>query len=198
MPALLTTSGQRTLVNDILGITVGWRILELGVRDDYFAVWKRIANMRRFTTPARAYSWLPSGIWSTARLRNPILRAGGGISAAFGPGQPVESVIRNWLMSLNGDEHRLARGWSAGCSRPAPGRAGAAHPRNRPRTDPAFRRKTPLGLPAISWPVSPPNYRRRWCAACSRSRQQSGRPLSSRCSWGLTSMCKTFSPRSPA
>src|SRR5262249_18635799 len=43
-------------------------------------------------------------------LRDPRLQAGSGVSAAFGSGSPVESVVRNWLMSLNGDAHRKARG----------------------------------------------------------------------------------------
>ena len=93
-----------------LGIPVGWRILELGSRDDYFAAWNRIRDHAPVYDAGEGV-FLVSG-WElvNSALRNPILRAGSGVSAAFGQDSPVESVVRNWLMSLNDEEHRLARG----------------------------------------------------------------------------------------
>jgi len=97
-------------LNNPLGIPVGWRILELGVRDDYFDIWKRIREHAPVHDAGEGVFLVTEWDLVNSALRNPILRAGSGISAAFGQDSPVESVIRNWLMSLNGDEHRLARG----------------------------------------------------------------------------------------
>lgn len=93
-----------------MGIPVGWRILELGVRDDYFAIWKRIREHAPVYDAGEGVFLVTEWDLVNSALRNPILRAGSGVSAAFGQDNPVESVVRNWLMSLNGDEHRLARG----------------------------------------------------------------------------------------
>lgn len=96
---------------DPLTIPTGWRILELGARDDYFAVWNAIRERAPVHDSGEGV-FLVSG-WElvNAALRNPDLRAGSGVSQAFGgTGGPVESVVGNWLMSLNGEEHRLARG----------------------------------------------------------------------------------------
>ncbi len=93
-----------------LGIPVGWRILELGVRDDYFDIWKRIRDHAPVYDAGEGVFLVTEWDLVNSALRSPTLRAGGGISAAFGQDSPVESVVRNWLMSLNGDEHRLARG----------------------------------------------------------------------------------------
>jgi len=92
-------------------IPTGWRILELSPRDDYFEIWNRIREESRVRDASEGV-FLVSG-WEevNAVLRNPTLKAGSGVSEAFGgAGGPVESVVRNWLMSLNGDEHRRARG----------------------------------------------------------------------------------------
>jgi cytochrome P450 len=97
-------------LNDTLGIPVGWRILELGVRDDYFDIWKRIREHAPVHDAGEGVFLVTEWELVNSALRNPILRAGSGISAAFGQDSPVESVVRNWLMSLNDDEHRLARG----------------------------------------------------------------------------------------
>jgi len=97
-------------LSDSLGIPIGWRILELGVRDDYFDIWKRIREHAPVHDAGEGVFLVTEWELVNSALRSPILRAGSGISAAFGQDSPVESVIRNWLMSLNGDEHRLARG----------------------------------------------------------------------------------------
>jgi cytochrome P450 len=97
-------------LSDTLGIPVGWRILELGVRDDYFDIWKRIREHAPVLDAGEGVYLVTEWELVNSALRNPILRAGSGVSAAFGQDSPVESVVRNWLMSLNGDEHRLARG----------------------------------------------------------------------------------------
>lgn len=93
-----------------LGIPVGWRVLELGVREDYFTIWKRIREHAPVYDAGEGVFLVTEWDLVNSALRSPTLRAGSGISAAFGQDSPVESVIRNWLMSLNGDEHRLARG----------------------------------------------------------------------------------------
>jgi cytochrome P450 len=97
-------------LGDNLGIPVGWRILELGVRDDYFDIWKRIREHAPVHDAGEGVFLVTEWELVNSALRSPTLRAGSGISAAFGQDSPVESVIRNWLMSLNGDEHRQARG----------------------------------------------------------------------------------------
>jgi len=97
-------------LSDSLGIPVGWRILELGVRDDYFDIWKRIREHAPVHDAGEGVFLVTEWELVNSALRNPILRAGSGVSAAFGQDSPVESVVRNWLMSLNGDEHRQARG----------------------------------------------------------------------------------------
>jgi cytochrome P450 len=97
-------------LNNNLGIPVGWRILELGVRDDYFDIWKRIREHAPVHDAGEGVFLVTEWELVNSALRSPTLRAGSGISAAFGQDSPVESVVRNWLMSLNGDEHRQARG----------------------------------------------------------------------------------------
>ena len=97
-------------MSDTLGIPIGWRILELGVRDDYFDIWKRIREYAPVHDAGEGVFLVTEWELVNSALRSPVLRAGSGISAACGQDSPVESVIRNWLMSLNGDEHRQARG----------------------------------------------------------------------------------------
>lgn len=97
-------------MNDELTIPVGWRILELGARPDYFDIWNRIRATAPVYDAGEGVFLITEWELVNGALRNPALRAGSGISAAFGQESPVESVIRNWLMSLNGEEHRLARG----------------------------------------------------------------------------------------
>ena len=97
-------------MNNNLGIPVGWRILELGARDDYFDIWKRIREHAPVHDAGEGVFLVTEWELVNSALRSPTLRAGSGISAAFGQDSPVESVVRNWLMSLNGDEHRQARG----------------------------------------------------------------------------------------
>jgi cytochrome P450 len=97
------------LGND-LTIPVGWRVLELGARDDYFDVWNRIRAYAPVHDAGEGVYLITEWELVNGALRNPTLRAGSGVSAAFGLDSPVESVVRNWLMSLNGEEHRLARG----------------------------------------------------------------------------------------
>lgn len=107
-----TDNGSRStnLSNDSLGIPVGWRILELGARDDYFAIWNRIREHAPVYDAGEGVFLVTEWELVNSALRHPALRAGSGVSAAFGQESPVESVVRNWLMSLNGEEHRLARG----------------------------------------------------------------------------------------
>jgi len=93
-----------------LGIPSGWRILELGVRDDYFAIWNRIREFGPIYDAGEGVFLVTRWDDVNGALRNPALRAGSGVSAAFGLDSPVESVVRNWLMSQDGEEHRLARG----------------------------------------------------------------------------------------
>ncbi len=97
-------------MSEDLEIPVGWRILELIARDDYVAAWNRIRD-RAPVHDAGEGVFLVTG-WEqvNACLRNPALKAGSGVSAAFGLESPVDSVVRNWLMSLNGEDHRRARG----------------------------------------------------------------------------------------
>ncbi len=85
-------------------------MLELGARDDYFNIWNRIRAYAPVYDAGEGVFLVTEWELVNSALRNPTLRAGSGISAAFGQDSPVESVIRNWLMSLNGEEHRLARG----------------------------------------------------------------------------------------
>ncbi len=97
-------------MSESLGIPVGWRVLELGARPDYFEIWNRIRASAPVYDAGEGVYLITEWDLVNGALRNPALRAGGGVSAAFGQESLVESVIRNWLMSLNGEEHRLARG----------------------------------------------------------------------------------------
>jgi cytochrome P450 len=97
-------------LDETLGIPVGWRVLELGRRADYCAVWNRIRAHAPVLDAGEGVFLVTEWELVNAALRNPALRAGSGVSAAFGMESPVESVVRNWLMSLNGEEHRRARG----------------------------------------------------------------------------------------
>jgi cytochrome P450 len=97
-------------VGESLGIPVGWRILELGARPNYFEIWNRIRSTAPVYDAGEGVFLITEWELVNNALRNPALRAGSGISAAFGQDSPVESVIGNWLMSLNGEEHRQARG----------------------------------------------------------------------------------------
>jgi cytochrome P450 len=97
-------------MSENLGIPAGWRILELGARPDYFEIWNRIRTTAPVYDAGEGVFLITEWELVNGALRNPALRAGSGISAAFGQESPVESVIRNWLMSLNGEQHRQARG----------------------------------------------------------------------------------------
>ena len=97
-------------LGDSLGVPVGWRVLELSARDDYFDIWNRIRAAAPVYDAGEGVYLVTEWELVNGALRNPTLRAGSGVSAAFGLDSPVESVVRNWLMSLNGEEHRLARG----------------------------------------------------------------------------------------
>ncbi len=85
-------------------------MLELGVREDYFDIWNRIRSHAPVFDAGEGVFLVTEWELVNNALRSPELRAGSGVSAAFGLDSPVESVVRNWLMSLNGEEHRLARG----------------------------------------------------------------------------------------
>ncbi len=91
-------------------IPQGWRILEIGARDDYFEFWNDIRQQGPVLDAGDGVFLVTE--WALARdgLRHPSLHAGQGVAAAFGLESPVETVVRNWLMSLNGDRHRRARG----------------------------------------------------------------------------------------
>ena len=89
MPAHLEQSGQRGYVSENLGIPVGWRILELGVRDDYFDIWKRIREHAPVYDAGEGVFLVTEWELVNSALRNPILRAGSGVSAAFGQDSPA-------------------------------------------------------------------------------------------------------------
>ncbi|HLG86424.1 MAG TPA: cytochrome P450 [Alphaproteobacteria bacterium] len=98
-------------MSELPAIPGGWRILELGARPDYFAVWNAIREQSPVHDAGEGVFLVSRWELVNAALRNPELEAGGGVSESFGgAGGPVETVVRNWLMSLNGEEHRLARG----------------------------------------------------------------------------------------
>jgi len=98
-------------LDEDFAIPTGWRIYELGMRADYFAIWNRIREKSPVHDAGEGV-FLVSG-WELVNgaLRNPALHAGSGVSESFGGMEsPVESVVRNWLMSQNGEDHRRARG----------------------------------------------------------------------------------------
>lgn len=90
-------------------IPQGWRILEISGRHDYHDYWNDIRRQSPVLDAGDGL-FVVSG-WEAAHagLRHPQLHAGSGVAAAFGFDSPVETVVRNWLMSLNGDRHRRAR-----------------------------------------------------------------------------------------
>ena len=75
-------------MSDTLGIPIGWRILELGVRDDYFDIWKRIREYAPVHDAGEGVFLVTEWELVNSALRNPILRAGSGVSAAFGQDKP--------------------------------------------------------------------------------------------------------------
>ena len=98
-------------MNELPAIPRGWRILELGARPDYFAIWNTIRELSPVHDAGEGVFLVSRWELVNTALRNSELEAGSGVSESFGgTGGPVESVVRNWLMSLNGEEHRLARG----------------------------------------------------------------------------------------
>jgi cytochrome P450 len=98
-------------MSELPAIPKGWRILELGARPDYFAIWNAIREGSPVHDAGEGVFLVTRWDLVNAALRNPELEAGSGVSESFGgAGGPVETVVRNWLMSLNGEEHRLARG----------------------------------------------------------------------------------------
>lgn len=90
-------------------IPQGWRILEISARDDYYAYWNDIRRQSPVHDAGDGLFVVSGWEPSHAGLRHPGLHAGSGVAAAFGFDSAVESVVRNWLMSLNGDDHRRAR-----------------------------------------------------------------------------------------
>jgi cytochrome P450 len=94
-----------------LGLPSGWRILELGAREDYVARWNRIRDAGPVHDAGEGVHLICSWDAVNAALRHPDLTAGSGVAASFGGADsPVAGVVRNWLMSLDGERHRLARG----------------------------------------------------------------------------------------
>lgn len=96
-------------VEALQSIPTGWRILELGARADYFEVLNDIRRRGPVHDAGEGVFLIVAWDAVNDALRNPVLQAGSGVAAAFGKGSPVESVVQNWLMSQNGEEHRRAR-----------------------------------------------------------------------------------------
>lgn len=91
-------------------IPVGWRMLELNARDDYVEYWNDVRRQGPVHDAGEGVFLAVAWEAVNAALGDPALHAGSGVAAAFGLGSPVETVVRNWLMSLNGEDHRRARG----------------------------------------------------------------------------------------
>lgn len=87
----------------------GWKILEIGARADYYDYWNDIRQQSPVHDAGDGLFVVSGWAPAYAGLRHPALHAGSGVAAAFGFDSPVESVVRNWLMSLNGERHRRAR-----------------------------------------------------------------------------------------
>lgn len=98
----------------------GWGVLAYTPRDDYFEFWNRIRAQAPVIDAGEGVILVSGREPVDAALRDPRLRAGSGVSQAFGgPGSPVDSVVRNWLMSQDGDPHRRARALVARLFTPA-------------------------------------------------------------------------------
>jgi len=95
---------------EALDIPGGWGVYALNARADYFAVWNRIRETALVHDAGDGVFLVTRWDEVNQALRDPRLRAGSGVSESFGGSEgPVESVVRNWLMSMNGEEHRRAR-----------------------------------------------------------------------------------------
>lgn len=89
----------------------GWGIYTLSARTDYFEFWNSVRARAPILDAGDGVFLLSSWDLVNAALRYPGFNAGSGVSQSFGGRDgPVERVVRNWLMSQSGDEHRNARG----------------------------------------------------------------------------------------
>ncbi len=96
---------------EALTIPRGWGIYALGARPDYFAVWNQIREAAPVHDAGDGVFLVTRWDEVNVALRDPRLKAGSGVSESFGGSEgPVDAVVRNWLMSMNGEEHRRARG----------------------------------------------------------------------------------------
>jgi cytochrome P450 len=109
MPEAQGTDGK--MPGEALDIPRGWGVYALGARADYFALLNRIREDAAVHDAGDGVFLVTRWDAVSAALRDPRLKAGSGVSESFGGGAgPVESVVRNWLMSMNGEAHRRARG----------------------------------------------------------------------------------------
>jgi len=97
---------------DAIKVPTGWsEVLSLTARQDFHPIWNALREQGAVLESGEGLFLVTRWAEGDAFLRDPRVLAGSGTSEAFGGAEsPVASVVRNWLMSQDGAEHRLSRG----------------------------------------------------------------------------------------
>lgn len=97
---------------EAIAVPSGWSgVLKLTAREDFHAIWNALRERGAVLDAGQGLFLITRWEEGQAFLRDPRVLAGSGTSEALGGAEsPVESVVRNWLMSRNGEAHRLSRG----------------------------------------------------------------------------------------
>jgi cytochrome P450 len=96
---------------EAIEIPKGWSgVLSLTARPDFPAIWNSLRERSAVLDAGDGLFLVTRWAEGQTFLRDPRVLAGSGTSEALGGAKsPVESVVRNWLMSRDGESHRLSR-----------------------------------------------------------------------------------------
>lgn len=97
---------------EAIEIPAGWSgVLGLTARQDFPAIWNNLREQGAVLNAGDGLFLVTRWAEGQAFLRDPRVLAGAGTSEAMGGSEsPIDSVVRNWLMSKDGESHRLSRG----------------------------------------------------------------------------------------
>lgn len=101
-----------SIMAETIKTPAGWNeVLGLTAREDFHAIWNTLREQGAVLDSGEGLFLVTRWAEGQAFLRDPRVLAGSGTSEAFGGAEsPVDSVVRNWLMSRDGESHRLSRG----------------------------------------------------------------------------------------
>ena len=99
-------------MSEAIKIPTGWSdVLSLTARQDFPAIWNALREQGGVLDAGEGLFLVTRWAEGQTFLRDARVLAGSGTSQAFGGAEsPVDSVVRNWLMSRDGESHRLSRG----------------------------------------------------------------------------------------